>query len=321
MAWPTRSFGWPGRERARAVGLAAIVVGAALIVGAVLAGCQMVPPGPTVRPSPSAVERARFVADGIAFEYPTTWQRLDVRGHTSLSDTVVAFIGGSAPPCRAPCDLDALQLAPGSLLFLVTRYASPVPRDATDLIKHPSTTVAGLPAEVEVTVGGRNGADATLTWRFPVPRSVGSWYELAVRVRGPGQDALEAEATAVVGSARADPPLAPLPTDRQARTRILELALDRLAERSTAFRCFPRDVGYRTDVVRQDVWGTALDRPAVVSCAIESVEPTVVGLWKLRLSLRSADGSSGAGMEQLTVWVDAAGAIASMLVEGDIDEG
>jgi len=70
----------------------------------------MVPPGPTVRPSPSAVEGARFVADGIVFEYPTTWQRLDVRGHTSLSDTVVAFIGGSAPPCRAPCDLDALSL-------------------------------------------------------------------------------------------------------------------------------------------------------------------------------------------------------------------
>lgn len=273
---------------------------------------------PTAQLRSSAVELVRFAADGLVFEYPTTWQRLSVRGHTSFSDTVVTLVGGSAPPCRTACALDALQLAPASVLFVVTRYSSPVPRDSSELIESPTTTVAGLPAEVEASVGGRNGADATLTWRFPAPRSVGSWYEFTVRVRGPGQEALEAEAAAVVRSARADPPLTPLPTDREALARITGLALDRLAAHSTAFGCFPRDVGRRTDVVTQDMRGTELDRPAVVTCGIESVEPTVVGLWKLRLSLRLADGGSVAGVEQATVWVDQDGSILSTVVQGDV---
>lgn len=255
------------------------------------------------------------------FEYPTTWQRLSVGGHTTFSDTILALAGGSVPPCRPACDLDALQLGPGSVLFVVTRYSSPVPRDSSDLIENPTTTVAGLPAEVEATVGGRNGADATLTWRFPAPRSVGSWYEFTVRVRGPGEEALEAEAAAVVRSARPDPPLTPLPTDREALTRIVGLAFDRLAAHSTAFRCFPREVGRRTDVVTQDVWGTNLKRPVAVTCAVEGIEPTVVGLLKLRLSLRPADGRSGASVERISVWVDPEGAIVSMLVEGDVGLG
>ncbi len=315
MAGPTCSFGWPGRGRRARVGLRA------LLVGAILAGCQAVLPSPTPPLRSPALELARFVADGLVFDYPTTWRRLDVRGHTSFSDTVVALVGGSVPPCRTACDLDALQLAPGSVLFVVTRYSSPVPRDSSDLIANPTTTVAGLPSEVEATVGGRNGADATLRWRFPAPRSVGSWYEFVVRVRGPGQEAREAEAAAVVRSTRPDPPLAPLPTDREALTRILGLALDHLGAHSTAFRCFPRAVGRRTDVVTQDIWGTDLDRPVAVTCAVERIEPTVVGLLKLRLSLQRADGRPEASVERLSVWVDPDGAIVSMLVEDGIDLG
>lgn len=312
MAGPTPSSGWPGRGRPGRVGLTALI-----LVG-VLAACGTVPPSPTAGTSPSAVELARLVADGVVFEYPAAWRRLDVSGHTSFSDIVAALAGGSAPPCPAPCDLAALRLEPGSLLFLVSRFDG-LPLDGGELIPHPNTSVAGLPAEVERATGGRNGADATLTWRFPVPRSVRSWYELVVRLRGPGEDELEAEARAVVRSARADPPLVPLPTDRATLGRIVGLALDRLAADSTAFLCFPRDLGERTDVVGQDVWGTDLDRPLWVRCAVDGVEPTVVGLWQLRLSLRRADGSPGSGIEELTIWVDSDGAVVLVLVKDGLD--
>jgi hypothetical protein len=156
----------------------------------------------------------RFVADGIRFAYPDSW---NARRYTTLS-TMSSWIVWLSPqsmhnPCvthhgtkntTISCNTPIEQLAPHSLLASWTTNGNPAWR-----FDH----VVGTP----ITVGGRRakwsvqqpptgppsiGADESIDVVIPVPHTTDSWYQLSVLIRGPDLRSLTRQVRALVRSVR-----------------------------------------------------------------------------------------------------------------------
>lgn len=288
---------------------------AGLLIAALFGACGTPEPSQL---KASAGEVAKVRTGELILTYPATWTNLQAEGHTSRSDLLIAVTSISLEECAPDCRPDFIQLPPDSVIMTLTRFSSPFPRDPEEIVPSPAATVAGLPASVSVTRGGLNGADETMTWQFPAPRDAGSFYEIAIRIRGPEKSwVLREEANSAVASITFDPPIVPLPTGEDALAEAVGRAIAELAGRSSVFGCFPMRPGERTAVVTETPEGASLSEPVAVVCQT-AAEPTSVGLWKLVMTIRweAVNGMSG-GKHRTTVWVGPDGSISSVRNDGD----
>ena len=292
---------------------------AAMVTAGLFAGCSN-PPSVFPQPTGPVSLPATLQADRLVMEYPASWRSLPIGGGSSRATRLGALVSFDPGTCTDACDPDSIPLPPSAAALTVTLVAN-VPLTPDTFVPTPGIAVAGMPAErvAGSTVG--SGDDVT-TWTLPAPEEFGAFYVLRARVRGPGAATLIEEVESIVNSAKLVPPMSDVThLGAEAEVRIVATAIGSLAERSTAYDCFPREHGQAPGVVTMSPERAALSQPLDVTCRT-SWTATKVGLLRLSLVMSWEAGTSrGAGEHETLVWLRADGAIAAVQNSGDVVPG
>jgi hypothetical protein len=302
-------FHWMPRFRPAFVALAAV-----LLVAVVLSPVAL-----NLRSqSGSGGSLAHFDRDGLAFDYPASWNT-SVSGLNMHYVTTLDFLGtGSGlATCNTitpgPSDNfisgtecgNSLTVDPGQVVVELLRSDGPPrpgpidPNDSNALsIGQKYVTVGGLPAIFE-----ESGSPATLDWTLSVPEQLISRYLIHVEMKGPGLDQMRAQVEALVASITYNPPVPVLnPADGP---RVAAIGLTKETANDPSFACFPKVPGATAAAtVTQFPMYSAMSRPLPVTCTTE-IRPVSIGLWKMTLTESwTAASDRSAGSLTTTLWLD-----------------
>ncbi len=280
--------------------------------------------GPLAHPDPPAPSGlATFHDSGLVFNYPATWRMTHPSVDSSFSHLIADLATVDIPtPCATTVTpsfteiacADRYQLVPSSIVVSVSAGGSPGfditmrPKDATPL------TVGGLPAYVEPnTDATTTEADLSLAWTISHPQSVGNFYMISARMRGPGLTQMRSQLDALIGSIHYDPPVVPLPSGTAAAEAALAKALAVLVKQSSIWGCFPTHPGTGHMLISTLPDGPPLAKPQIATCTSE-VEATPLQLWRVTLTIRlpKADPSVGKGLTT-TQWVNPDGTLGAQI--------
>jgi hypothetical protein len=268
---------------------------------------------------------AHFDSDGLAFDYPASWQT-SVSGLNMHYITILEFIGtGSGlATCEAitpgPSDLfisgsqcgTNLKVGPGQIVVQLSRADGPPspPIDPSDprgiSAGGAYVTVGGLPAIYDegppTDPQASSGSLLALDWTLSVPERPNGRYLIHVEMKGPGVERMRAQVEALIASVRYDPPIPALsPTDGP---RIAAIGLAQARSNEAALACFPSVPGTSATATVTELPGySALSKPLPVTCATE-IQPAAIGLWKLTLTESwTAASDRSAGSVMTTIWL------------------
>jgi hypothetical protein len=198
-----------------AAALAVVAVSVALPFARTPAGPAHHPPAPSEPPSlsePPALSKppamtASFIAMGLSFRYPATWQRQSWSGDVASFATPIVSL--SSGPLRNPCTVTTSlgartvtcaypvgHLPPGGVLVSWDAVGFP-----TTHLPTPNTTIGGRPAVETTATGGAwcasLGGTETITVMIPRPMP-DNWYQLDACLRGPDLAQQEAQVSAML---------------------------------------------------------------------------------------------------------------------------
>lgn len=258
---------------------------------------------------------AHFDRDGLAFDYPASWNT-SVSGLNMHYVTMLDFLGtGSGlATCEAitPAPNDKflsgtrcgtnLNVGVGEVMVQLSRQDGPGLSNPID----PSNPNALDPPGKYVTVGGLpavfQDSGATLDWTLSVPGQLISRYVIHAEIKGPGADPMRAQVEALVASIRYDPPVPVLnPADG---LRIAAIGLAQARSNDPALACFPSVPGTTAPAtITQFPNYSALRKPLPVACSTE-IAPVAIGLWKMTLTESwTAASDRSAGSLTTTLWL------------------
>lgn len=273
-------------------------------------------PNSSVAPSPSiqgssTPGMAHYSDNGIAFDYPATWQ-LQPLNVLLRTGPVLALLGTA--PSQMSCGQSVgpdcslkWNLQPGSLSVELAAAEGP-PRDEP-LYAVPvgsgsmHVTIGGLPAIV-TTTGFGSGGDAEKSWLITIPGSPDSALAFNATAMDPGADQAMELVDALIASLQYVPAIEPLPTG-SARGTLLASAMEAMAAHDTTFSCFPTTMGETADAVVQQFPGySMLRKPVPVHCST-AVEETPIDAWRIKLTIAwDAAKDRKPGSLVTYVWVD-----------------
>jgi len=258
---------------------------------------------------------AHFDRDGLAFDYPASWNT-SVSGLNMHYVTILDFLGtGSGlATCEAitpgpndkflsgsQCGAN-LTVGVGEVMVELSRQDGPPGPGPID----PGNPNALDPRGKYVTVGGLpavfQDSGATLDWTLSVPGQLISRYVIHAEIKDPGADTMRAQVEALVASIRYDPPVPVLnPADGP---RIAAIGLAQARSNDPALACFPSVPGTTASATITQFPGySALHKPLPVTCGTE-IAPVAIGLWKMTLTESwTAATDRSAGSLTTTLWL------------------
>ncbi len=262
-------------------------------------------------PGTSTPSMAHYSDNGIAFDYPATWQ-LQPLNVLLRTGPVLALLGTA--PSQMSCGQSVgpdcslrWNLAPGTVSVELAAAESP-PMDEP-LYAQPVNsgsmhiTVGGLPAVV-ATSGFGSGGDAERSWLISIPGSPDSALRFNATAMNPGADQTLEQVDALIASLNYVPAIEPLPTG-SARDAALASAMETIAAHDASFSCFPTTMDQTADAVVQQFPGySKLRKPVPVHCST-TVEETPIDAWRLKLTIAwdaAKDRKAGSLVNYL--WVD-----------------
>jgi hypothetical protein len=273
----------------------------------------------TPRPS-SAIPLAHYDIDGLAFDYPASWQLglaavYGLSADTSLAQTSTmycsAFIAADAttyffyPTGTSECE-PGTPAGAGQILVAVEKYTDPALKSPIDP-SNPSTlqgqsfvTVGGLPAEF-TDLSDSGATELNLVWSLSVPGSIDSRYTIQAQAQGPGLNEMRAQVTDLIASVRYDPP--PVALNAADAGRVLAIGLGKAKASDPSLACFPAvpDATDAATVMDPGPSGTMVG-PYPGVC-VTQIAPYAIGLWKMSLTQKEWFPDGGGGAQTIVIWL------------------